>query len=223
MIASQQSRPNLLFSAALSVSLGVSAAVAAEPAKQWDFRVYLDDREIGYHRVRMTPQEDGTRVSTEASFDVKFLFISAFRYEHRSDEMWRDACLSGIDARTDKNGDELFVRGEGSGDGISVQTPDGERQLTGCVRSFAYWDPELLQTTRLLNAQTGAYQAVQIEALGQVPLDVDGREIDARKYRLLVDNSAVDLWYTPDMEWLALESTTRDGYRIRYLPRTETL
>lgn len=223
MTSSQRSRPNLLFSAALSTSLGVSAAMAAEPAKQWDFRVYLDDREIGYHRVRMTPQEDGTRVSTEARFDVKFLFISAFRYEHRSDEMWRDACLYGIDARTDKNGDELFVRGEASGDGISVQTPDGERQLPGCVRSFAYWDPELLQTTRLLNAQTGAYQPVQIEALGQASLDVDGREIDARKYRLMVDNSAVDLWYTPEMEWLALESTTRDGYRIRYLPRTETL
>lgn len=223
MTSQQRTRPHLVLAAALSVSLGVAGTVRAEPVRQWDFRVFLEDREIGYHSVRMTPQEDGTRVSTEARFDVKFLFISAFRYEHRSDEMWRDACLSGIDARTDKNGDELFVRGEANDNGISVRTHDGEQQLQGCVRSFAYWDPELLRATRLLNAQTGAYQPVQIEELGNAPLSVDGRVIAARKYRLLVDNAAVDLWYTPDMKWLALESTTRDGYRLRYLPYTETL
>jgi hypothetical protein len=223
MTSTHRTGASVIFAAALYMSPGVSATTGAEPVRTWDFKVYLDDREIGYHRVRMTPQEDGTRVSTEARFDVKFLFISAFRYEHRSDEIWRDACLSGIDARTDKNGDALFVRGEASGDGISVRTHDGEQQLSGCVRSFAYWDPELLQATRLLNAQTGVYQPVQIEELGHAPLDVDGREIDARKYRLMVDKAAVDLWYTADMKWLALESTTRDGYRLRYLPVTETL
>ena len=223
MTSKHRTGASVIFAAALYMSPGVSAKAGAEPVRTWDFRVYLDDREIGYHRVRMTPQEDGTRVSTEARFDVKFLFISAFRYEHRSDEMWRDACLSGIDARTDKNGDELFVRGEANDNGISVRTHDGEQQLHGCVRSFAYWDPELLRATRLLNAQTGAYQPVQIKELGNAPLAVDGQEIAARKYRLLVDNAAVDLWYTPDMKWLALESTTRDGYRLRYLPHTETL
>ena len=223
MTSTHRTGASVIFAAALSMSPGVSATAGAEPVSTWDFRVYLDDREIGHHRVRLTPLEYGTRVSTEARFDVKFLFISAFRYEHRSDEIWRNACLSGIDARTDRNGDALFVRGEANGDGISVRTPDGEQQLSGCVRSFAYWDPELLRTTRLLNAQTGDYQPVQIEELGHAPLFVDGREIDAQKYRLTVDDAAVDLWYTPDMKWLALESTTRDGYRLRYLPHTETL
>ena len=208
---------------AVASSIAVSVPVAADADRQWAFRVFLDDREIGYHRVRLTTLAEGARVSTEANFDVKFLFVSAFRYDHRSDETWQGTCLSGIDARTNQNGNEQFVRGEAHPDGITLRTVEGERQLQGCVRSFAYWDPELLRAERLLNTQTGAYQPVEIKELGNDRFDAGGLEIPARKYRLLVDSAAVDLWYTPDLTWVALETTTKGGYRLRYLPSREVL
>jgi hypothetical protein len=91
--------------------------------------------------------------------------------------------------------------------------------LAGCVRSFAYWDPALLQSDRLLNAQSGEYQPVELLDLGDTSLDINGKAVDARQYRLLVDEAEIDLWYTPDLNWLALESVTRDGRRLSYLPR----
>jgi hypothetical protein len=203
--------------------MSMSIEVRASTEKQWQFRVYLDDKEIGYHRVWLVQEADRRRVSVEAHFDVKFFFITAYRYEHRTEEIWQGSCLADIQSRTDDNGNQLFVRRIEQGKDFALETHEGEQQLEGCVRSFAYWDPDLLQARRLLNTQTGEYQDVQVNKLGASPVEIDGRQVDAIQYRLVIDDYSIDLWYTPDMEWLALQSTTEGGYRIRYLPAGEML
>jgi hypothetical protein len=206
----------LLF--AVFLLMGASFDVEASDEKQWRFRVYLDDREIGHHTVRLITEADKKQVSVEAKFDVKFLFITAYRYEHKAEELWEGSCLDRILSSTDDNGEQMFVRSEPGANGITLTTQTGTRKLEGCVRSFAYWDLELLKTQRLLNTQTGEYQDVEIVALGNRPLEIDGERINARQYRLSVEDYHIDLWYTPDMNWLALQSITESGYRLRYLP-----
>lgn len=207
----------------VALALGAPFATQGMTAKKWDFRVLLDDKEIGYHRVSVSPEADGARVSVEARFDVKFLFVTAFRYAHEADEVWKGSCLAELEARTDNNGSRLAVSAEPAADGLSLRTAEGHKhEIPGCVRSFAYWDPALLQSDRLLNTQTGEYQQVRVLNLGDSPVDINGKPVDARQYRLLVDEAAIDLWYTPDMDWLALESVTKDGYRLSYLPREES-
>jgi hypothetical protein len=212
---------SVLMSVSLFVVLlmaGMSLDVQANTERQWQFRVFLDDREIGYHRVRMTPEADGRRVSVEANFKVKVLFITAYRYEHQTEEFWKGSCLANIDSRTDDNGKELYIQSQPGASPFMVKTHDGAQELEGCIRSFAYWDPELLNASRLLNTQTGEYQEVEVLELGESPLEIDGELVEALQYRILVEDRSIDLWYTPDMNWLALQSVTDGGYRIRYLP-----
>lgn len=206
-----------------AVFIGLTLDVQASTEKQWQFRVYLDDKEIGYHRVRMIAGEDSRRVSVEARFDVKFLFVTAYSYDHQTEEVWKDACLADIQSRTDDNGEQLFVRRQAQGKDFTVETHGGQKQLQGCVRSFAYWDVELLKASRLLNTQTGEYQGVEIVELGVNPIEIEGRQVEAIQYRLLVDGRNIDLWYTPDMNWLALQSITEGGYRLSYYPAGEVL
>lgn len=197
---------------------GISVDVHASEQRQWKFRVFLDDREIGYHTVRLSPEEEGRRISVEASFKVKVLFITAYRYEHQTEELWQGSCLADIDSSTNDNGKQLFVRADTNSSDFRLLTHNGRQDIDGCVRSFAYWDPELLKSQRLLNTQTGEYQEVETMDLGNSPLEIDGRTVDARQYRLLTDDFSIDLWYTPDMDWLALQSMTDSGHRLRYLP-----
>ena len=199
----------------------IAVEAKANTEKQWQFRVFLDDKEIGYHKVRLTPEDDRRRVSVEAKFDVKFFFVTAYSYDHKTEEVWEGACLADIQSRTDDNGDELYVRRQAKGQAFTVETHDGQQELQGCVRSFAYWDPELLKASRLLNTQTGEYQDVEIIELGENPIEIDGRIVDAIQYRLMIENSSIDLWYTPDMNWLALQSMTEGGYRLSYYPAGE--
>lgn len=202
------------------LGLGLSLDVQADTEQQWQFRVYLNDREIGYHKVRLIPEEEGRRVSVEASFKVKFLFVTAYRYTHQTEELWQGSCLADIQSRTDDNGKQLFVRANSSSDAFTLTTHDGEQELDGCVRSFAYWDPELLKARRLLNTQTGEYQEVEVLDLGDNPIEIEGEMVDARQYRLLIEDFNIDLWYTPDMHWLALQSVTDGGHQLRYLPES---
>ena len=214
-------RSHVMTIALFAVFLVLSLDLQANTEKQWQFRVFLDDKEIGYHKVRLSPEEDGRRVSVEAKFDVKFFFITAYRYDHQTEEFWEGACLRDIQSRTDNNGEQLFIRKQAEGNNFTLETHDGQQELQGCVRSFAYWDPELLKTSRLLNTQTGEYQDVEIIELGDSPIEIEGRMVEAVQYRLMIEGSSIDLWYTTDMNWLALQSITEGGYRLSYYPAGE--
>jgi len=205
----------------LPVLAALSIQAFASTEKSWEFRVYLDEKEIGTHKVRVVPYQDLKQVTVDANFKVKFLFITAYSYKHHTEEVWKGSCLTDIDAKTDDNGEDLFIRRVSNGDNFVVVTHAGQQTLGKCVRSFAYWDPELLKAEKLLNTQTGEYETVEVINLGDNQLDINGKSVATQQYRLRVgDNKVVDLWYTPDMNWLALKSTTDDGYLISYYPET---
>jgi len=128
---------------ALVASLAVIPAVpvvaaAGDSARKLNFDVFLDDRAIGYQRFVLATTGEGMRIETRAEFAVKLLRITAFEYDHRNTELWRDGCLQAIDARTDSNGKQYAVSGRARGDSFVVGTNGGERRLGGCVASFAY-------------------------------------------------------------------------------------
>jgi hypothetical protein len=180
------------------------------------FDVFLDGKKIGYHRFDIAGQESNAAVRSEASFDVKFLFVTAFSYRHSAIENWSGGCLDEIEARTDSNGKELSVLGERSGDAFVIDTGGQEAELPECVMSFAYWNPGFLEQPRLLNPQTGEYLDVAVEELGRDVVTLDGREVPARSVRLTARQMDITLWYSENAEWLALESVAKGGRIIRY-------
>ncbi|HEY5807841.1 MAG TPA: DUF6134 family protein, partial [Povalibacter sp.] len=121
-----------------------------------------------------------------------------------------------IDARTSDNGKELVVRGTQEGSQFAVSGPSGAAVLPACVQTFAYWDAEFLKASHLLNSQTGEYSAVQITSIGREILTTGGRQREADRHTLRAKDFHIDLWYSPDGEWLALESLTPQGRRLRY-------
>ena len=194
------------------------AALAAEPtATEYRFAVYYGDRRIGEHRYEIVQDGDATRVRSRADFQVKLLFINAYRYEHQANELWRGGCLTGLRSVTDDNGRRYEVDARPRETGLVLTRHAPERaQVTldaDCPASFAYWDRERLGRDRLINSQNGEAVAARLEARGTDT--VDG--VDARRYRLETDGLApIDLWYdASDDTWLRLE-TTREGATLRY-------
>ena len=68
----------------------------------------------------------------------------------------------------------------------------------------------------LLNPQTGEYVDVKVENTGNELLEVQGRSVLATRFKLTARNVDLSLWYSPDREWLALESVAKGGNIIRY-------
>lgn len=193
------------------------ANVTGESAdRQLDFKVFLDTKEIGYHRVNISPTTDGEQVSVEAKFRVKVLFITAFSYLHTAEEQWNDKCLARIDTNTKENGDKMFIRSEYTADGLAISSHQAETVLPGCVRSFAYWDPHRLDSNRLLNTQSGEHVPARLSALGEVIYENDGNQMAAKQYVLEAEEAEINLWYSLDDEWLALETTVKGGRVLAY-------
>ncbi len=205
--------------AAFAAATVALPAVAADDSATWRFRVLLDEREIGFHRFEVADTDEGRKLETEASFDVKILFINAFRYRHQNVEIWNGGCLSRVDAVTDRNGERLQVFGEQRDPGFTVTSSSGESTLPACVASFAYWNPAILEASRLLNTQTGEYEAVSVTLQGDDRVRVGNREIAAERYRLGTKGGDITLWYAKgDRRWLKLEAPAKGGRKLRYEP-----
>lgn len=191
-------------------------AVTHNSQQQWRFKVYLDEQMIGYHTVTVNPEKTRAKVEVEASFNVKFLFFTAYSYLHNTQETWENNCIKTIESRTNDNGELLYVTGQQEDQQLVLNTHAGSQSLPGCVRTFAYWDPRLLQASRLLNTQTGEYLDVSINYIAAEDLTINGDLIVAKRYRLQAESIVIDLWYSESMQWLALQTTTEGGNQLRY-------
>jgi len=183
-------------------------------AEEWAFNVFLDKKPTGEHIFSLNDARD--TLSSKAKFDVKLLFINAYKYLHNSHESWQGECLNSIEANTNDNGEKSVVTGKLESQGFVVNTPKAKQTLPACIMTFAYWNPKMLSQSQLLNPQTGEYLEVKITQVGKEQIEVRGKTVDAEHYKVIAKKMNIDLWYSPDKDWLALRSTTPEGRIINY-------
>jgi hypothetical protein len=192
-----------------------SSPTAPAADGEWNFRVLLDGKEVGWHRYVVRGDGASTEVESRAQFDVRFLLLNAYSYRHTARERWRGACLDELESRTETNGRVEEVAAVAYDDAVVVDGPSGDARLPGCVMSFAYWDPRILRATRLLNSQTGELLPVSVAERGTERVSVAGRTVAATRHRLSAPDLQIDLWYA-DGRWVALEAPTPGGRTLRY-------
>lgn len=197
-------------------SLGLASYAQTPTKKTYAFKVFLDDDEIGIQRFDVSTEETRTRIEVEAQFEVKYFFITFYSYRHTNSETWEGECLQEIRAKTNDNGESFFVDGTFKSGQLRLQNQDGGKTLEGCVKTFAYWNPNWFQSDRLLNSQTGELQPVEIKTVGEETITVRGATIPTKHHRIISDKFTIDLWYTMDEEWVGLQSTTQEGKKLRY-------
>jgi hypothetical protein len=132
-------------------------------------------------------------------------------------EEWESTCLREIRSSTDDDGDSYFVNGTFENGQLQVQTKTGNWSSNNCVKTFAYWNPEWITGERLLNSQTGELLTVSIRSMGEETISVKGVPTQTSHRQIVADEFTIDLWYTEDGRWVALQSTTKKGEPLRYV------
>lgn len=186
-------------------------------AKEWAFDVYLDKSKIGQHVFRL----NNNVLTSKAKFNVKILFIDAYQYDHQANEQWQGNCLTRLTADTVENKMVSHVEANLSGSNLMVEDGKRKQTLPACTMTFAYWNPKILSQTKLLNPQNAEWLDTNISKLGMDTIDVKGKKIEAERFQ--IDGTLegknklkIELWYSASNEWLALRSTTPEGYIINY-------
>ena len=188
-------------------------------AKEWVFDVYLNKAKMGTHTFVLS---DTNMMTSSAKFKVKVLFINAYSYNHVSKEQWQDGCLNSIEAKTTENKVNTKVSGKLEGSDFNININDKQNQaLPACVMTFAYWNPKILTQSKLLNPQNAEYLNTNIKQLGTETIEVKGKPTETAHYLLqgLSEGKVklnIDLWYDQNKNWVALQSTTPEGYKVSY-------
>jgi len=206
----------MLSKIALTITLLALSASVLAGNQEWKFRVYLDDKEIGYHDFTLQELGNQRTLQSEASFEYRLMFVKLYGYEHENTETWTGDCLTGIESKTDANGKPFKVSGSLQGDRFVLSGTSGETELPSCSMTFAYWNPVFLTQERLINGQNGAVLDIQVSEPELVQLEVRGQMQPAWRYRLGAGEMKIELWYSENHEWLALETDARGGRRLRY-------
>ncbi len=193
-------------------SLSTSAAVD----QSFRFEVLLDEKPIGEHSFEIDASGEQQRVTSQADFEVDFLFITAYRYRHRSNELFRNGCLERLNSTTNDNGTRYQIDGSVLDGAFQVDRGQDVEQFDGCVKTFAYWDPAILEQPKLLNPQTGELEAVRIQKRGPDQVEVNGNKVTATHYQLATDELTIDLWYNDALGWVRLTSDTGKGAKLIY-------
>jgi len=200
------------------IGLGsLSQTASGATTQSYEFKVFLGEQEIGHQRFDVSSEGEQTQVWIDAQFDVKFFYITFYTYRHTNSEKWESACLHGIRSHTDDNGDAYFVDGTFENGKLRVQTQTGNWSGDNCIKTFAYWNPEWITGERLLNSQTGELLPVSIRSMGEETISVRGVPARTTRRQIVTDEFTVDLWYTDNGRWVALQSTTKNGESLRYV------
>ena len=186
-------------------------------AQEWAFDVFLDKNKIGKHSFTLI----NNTLTSKAKFNVKVLFINAYQYNHTAVEQWQGDCLSGLEAHTVENKVTTDVRGAKNATGFEVGDGKTKQTLPACSMTFAYWNPKILEQKQLLNPQNAEYLYTTVEKLANETITVKGKPAETTHYKLkgALDGKNklnIELWYNLSNEWVALKSTTPEGYNINY-------
>lgn len=198
--------------------LAATLTVNTAWANEWNFDVYLDGSKIGEHTFVL---KDATELTSTANFKVKILFFNAYQYDHKAVETWQGDCLNKLSAHTVEDNVSTTVNAKLSGQSLHVDDGKTKQNLPACSMTFAYWNPKIVEQTKLLNPQNAEYLDTKFKKLGSEQIEVKGKKIVATHYQL--DGSLagkpklnIELWYNAANEWVALQSTTPEGYKIIY-------
>jgi len=199
-----------------TVVAGSSWANLSEPDQVWRFQVYVNDKPIGIHEYRVQQRGVQQVMSSVAEFEYKLMYVTLYNYQHQNQEIWQDGCLASIASSTDANGKDYAVAGEQGNEGFRIEGTKGSAVLPGCVMSFAYWNPQFLQASQLLNSQNGEYLEVDVSAPVPDSLQVQGQNMAAQRYQLTARQLSLSLWYSETGAWLGLQSVQENGRTLRY-------
>ncbi len=192
---------------------------AAHKQSDFGFNVLREGDAIGHHSIDFTRRGDDLIVDVNIDLEVKFAFITVYRYTHRNQEIWRDGKLQSINTQTDDDGTKHWVKGQATDQGFALSSDSGNALLPSDVLPSSYWHPETPKAEALLNTQTGELAQIDVAASAtKSDLPMPWGSQAARSFEVSGDVD-LNLWYNDQGCLLKMNfAAPGDGSLIDYVP-----
>ena len=196
-----------------------SAVRAAPPADgRLDFAVIRGDEQIGGHEMLFRQEGDALSVDVRTRIAVKVLFVTAYRFEHDGQELWRGGRLVRLDSKTDDDGTKHELHAQAGAAGLEVSADGRHETVDAGILPASLWNEGVLRAGKLLNTLDGRAMAVTVEDLGAETVSVRGKPVAARHYRISGELER-DVWYDANSVLAQVRFHGKDGSEILYALR----
>ena len=191
------------------LSFGASIFADENATEVFNFKVSLDNREVGWHKFVVETKGNQLTVSSKAKMDFTVLMVKKVAYRHEATENWLGDCLQAFESKTKRN-TKIFLTSGSVKDGDFYVNRNGEEVLVSkCVKTFAYWRPAWLDDEFLLNVETGKYTPISLEVTEDQLTNMTKRVVGLPK-------TEIHLAYDKSGNWQTLESELKIAGTLRY-------
>ena len=195
------------FAVGMSFLMNSLSFGAEDSSLELKFDVFLNGKLMGWHSYTVSESSGFTDVQSKTQLEGKIFVLKRINYRHQSNERWSNGCLQKLESETKSGRKKTTIEGKLTDDGFLVNQNGLSRLLPACTRTFAYWEPNLLEAEFLLNPDTGEHLRVLFEK-ENVATGI--------KVTLKTPKEPITLTYDQSGNWLELESRVRSIVPIRY-------
>lgn len=180
------------------------------------FDVLRNGNAFGTHVLEFSSTDDGMlQVTNDIDLEVKIGPFTAYKYRHASVETWTGGQLLSLDGETRKEGNDLVVEAEVSGDAIVVSGTNFDGTVPADIIPSSHWNVREVFSNAILSSEGGQVLDITVENLGTETVLAGGEEIQATRFRLRSELD-VDLWYDAEGRWVKCAFSAR-GQDIEYV------
>lgn len=182
------------------------------------FSVLWAGKEVGMHRLVIEPgTSDGSGVITATiEIKVKVAFITAYRFNHQSREVWSGGTIESLEGVTDDDGEVINVKGKRGAAGFEIDGPGGRLVVDpNLPTSNAIWSANAVTWPEAIDVQYGALTGWALKTLGPEPIKVRSRTLEAMRYEFTTPYNFGDIWYD-ETETLVKFHMVKEGEEIDY-------
>lgn len=141
----------------LALTLAVPAAAdGVPPDGRLEFAAFRHGSEIGRGVYRFSGDAGHREVAITVDIQVKFAFITVYRFTHRATELWEGNRLVRMDAETDDNGTARSVRVSRDGDALLVRAGDRTARASADAVPLSFWNRRIMTAPEIIDPVDGA-------------------------------------------------------------------
>ena len=178
------------------------------------FEILRKNKIIGHHSFIFEKEEGTIKVKIDVNIQIKFGFITLYRYQHSSIEKWGDGELISIVTYTTTNSKkEYSLRGKQKNSFFEFNGVDGIKNTDKKVIPIDYWNKEIINKKEFLDSQKGIIRKIEIKEINEEKILFNNIEFIAKQYEINVKTkhptdekelSVIYVWYTHEGELLRL-------------------
>ncbi len=140
------------------------------PASAWAttgkraFKLVRGGSTVGTHTLDVATNGDLTEMRIAIDIAIKFMGLTAYRYTHRNAETWRAGRLIALDATTNDDGTEDFVKATLEGERLRVTGSGFDGLAPPDVAPTSYWAYDaMIANATWISTQSGKPLSVSLD------------------------------------------------------------